>query len=76
MAVTRKPAGSAARRPTRETSTSLQMRLGPDEAFAKLAQQLIEAADKVECDVDTYQTGLRYIIGEVEIALQASKETE
>lgn len=81
MPPTRKPMGSAPRKPTtfrgenRPSSATLRMTLGPDDAFAKLASQLLEAADKVECDQDDYVTGLRYILGEVEVALQAAKET-
>jgi hypothetical protein len=60
----------------RRGSTTLRQTIGPDASFEKLAQQLIEAADKVPCEIDEYQSGLRYIIGEVEIALQASKECE
>lgn len=66
-----KERGQEKRKPT----TSLRMSIGPDDKFAVLAQQLIEACDKVPCPQEDYIAGLRYIIGEVEIALQAAKET-
>lgn len=59
----------------RRGETTLRQTIGPDESFEKLAQQLIEACDKVECSKDDYIAGLRYILGEVEISLQAAKET-
>lgn len=59
----------------RKGSTALRMTLGPDEEFERIAREAISQADKVKCGMDEYITGLRYIIGEVEIALQAAKET-
>lgn len=56
-------------------SYALRQKIGPDEEFARLAQLLIEACDKVECSKEDYITGLRYVLGEVEVALQAAKET-
>lgn len=62
---------------TRISSTfTMRQAIVADEAFEKLAQQLIEAADKVQCSVDDYIAGLRYILGEVEVALQAAKEMQ
>lgn len=59
----------------RRGSTTLRQTIGPDEAFETLARQLIEAADKVKCSQEDYIAGLRYVLGEVEIAIQAAKET-
>jgi len=58
----------------RKGSLLLRARIGPDEEFEKIAEQLTGACDKVKCSIDEYQSGLRFIIGELEICLQASKE--
>jgi hypothetical protein len=60
----------------RKPTTTMRQAIGPDEAFEKLAGQLIESADKVPCSLDDYIAGLRYILGEVEVAIQAAKETQ
>lgn len=60
----------------RASTFTMRQAIGADEAFEKLAQQLIEAADKVQCSVDDYIAGLRYILGEVEVAIQAAKEMQ
>jgi hypothetical protein len=59
----------------RKPTTTMRQSIGPSEAFEKLAQQLIEAADKIPCEMDEYIAGLRYVLGEVEVAIQAAKET-
>lgn len=59
----------------RKPTMTMRQAIGPDEAFEKLASQLIEAADKVDCSLSDYIAGMRYILGEVEVALQAAKET-
>jgi hypothetical protein len=58
----------------RASTMTMRQSIGPDAAFEKLASQLIEAADKVPCSLDDYIAGLRYILGEVEVSIQAAKE--
>jgi len=43
--------------------------------FETEVADLLRAFDAHECTVDEYMAGLRYAIGELEIALQAAKET-
>jgi hypothetical protein len=58
----------------RASTFTTRQAIGADEAFEKLAQQLIEAADKVKCSLDDYIAGLRYILSEIEVSIQAAKE--
>lgn len=44
-------------------------------AFERLARQLLSACDKVPCSKEAYIEGLRYILSEIEVSLQAAKET-
>jgi len=60
----------------RASTMTMRQTIGPEPAFEKLSLQLIEAADKVPCSLDDYIAGMRYILGEVEVAIQAAKETQ
>lgn len=48
----------------------------PEEQFYEIAQRTIERANRVDCSAQDYRAGLLCIIEEVQIALQASKESE
>jgi len=45
-----------------------------EEKFNEIAQECIEQANKVQCSVDTYVGGLKLIISELQVALDAAKE--
>jgi hypothetical protein len=45
-----------------------------EDEFYEIAQEAIERANHVECSVEDYQAGLRSIMDEFSIALQASIE--
>ncbi len=47
-----------------------------EEQFDEIAQHTCNAAAKVKCSPMEYREGLLYIIGELQTAVQASKETD
>lgn len=58
----------------RPSSITTAASIGPPPAFVKLAGQLVEAAFKIPCSRDDRIAGLRFVLSEIEVALQAEKE--
>jgi hypothetical protein len=58
----------------RHPTTTMAMRIDPEPEFCVLAEQLVDACDRVRCSPEEYIAGMRYVLGVVEVALQAAKE--
>lgn len=46
-----------------------------EEQFAYITQRFIQALEKVECTQEEYLAGLMYALAELEVSIQAVKET-